>query len=202
MAVAERELTVQRSLDGPRPHRWTREQFYRMGDMGLFEGERVILVEGEILAMPPIGPSHQSSNTLAGDALRSAFGDGFFVREQAPFDIGQATDPEPDIAVIQGSVRDYSGAHPSKALLIAEISVSTLAYDRGDKASIYASVGIGDYWIINPAGGQVEVLRSPAPDPQAAFGASYAEVTVYRPGETITPLGKPEARVAVADLLP
>lgn len=202
MAVAERKLSSPVTSEEPRPYRWTRERFHEVGDAGLFEGQSVILIEGEILTMPPIGPFHQGANSLAADAVRRAFGDGFFVREQAPFNVGASTDPQPDIAVVQGGIRDYIAAHPAEAALIVEISVSTLAYDRGDKASLYASAGVADYWIVNPVGGQVEVFRQPAPDPQAAFGTSYAEVTSYRPGETITPIKKPEARVVVIDLLP
>lgn len=201
MAVAEHEITGAGEAV-PVPWRCPRELFYRMGDAGLFEGQRVILVDGEILAMPPIGPAHQSTNDFAADVFKAAFGDGFYVRGQGPFDVGTATDPEPDIAVVRGSARDYVAAHPTQAVLIAEVSVATLAYDRGDKASLYASVGVEDYWIINPAGQQVEVHRRPVPDAEKTFGAGYAEVVVYRPGETITPLGKAEARVAVADLLP
>ncbi len=117
MAIAERELTARtpsaeeapdaESEWTPPPYRWTREQFYQMGDGGFFEGRRAILVEGEILAMPAMGDLHKGVLILASDALRDVFGADFFVSVQSPFDIGQATDPEPDITVVKGTVRDF-----------------------------------------------------------------------------------------------
>ena len=106
MAVAERESTTPAQAAEewtPQPYRWTREQFYQMGDLGLFEGRRAILVEGEILDMPAMGNTHRHILTLASDVLREVFGPGFFVSAQCPFDIGRATDPEPDIAIIRGT---------------------------------------------------------------------------------------------------
>ena len=200
MAIAERELSS--SAKAVRPYRWTREQFYRMGDAGLFEGQRVILIEGEILHMPPIGPQHQGLTTIIGGALRRAFGDGFVVREHAPFDIGAATDPEPDLAVVAGSERDYLEQHPTQAALIVEVSVSTLAYDRSEKASLYASVGIQDYWIVNPKSRQAEAHRQPTAEAGQPFGFDYAEIVTYRTRESIRPLEKPEALIPGVALLP
>jgi len=207
MAVAERELTT--PVQGaeaewtPQPYRWTREQFYQMGDLGLFEGRRAILVEGEILAMPAMGNTHRHILTLASDVLRDLFGSGFFVSAQCPFDIGRATDPEPDIAIIRGSLGDYRGRGLTEAALIVEVSDTTLAYDRSGKASLYALAGVADYWIINvdqePA--QIEVHRSPAPDEAQPFGFGYREKTVHRSGEVIHPLASPKP-VAVSILLP
>ncbi len=71
------------------------------------EGQRVILIKGEIRAMPPVGDMHSGIVTLAGDVFRSFFGSGFFVREEKPFKVGRATDPQSDIAVVAGSIREY-----------------------------------------------------------------------------------------------
>lgn len=210
MAIAERELTArapsaEEAPDAssewtPPPYRWTREQFYQMGDVGLFEGRRAILVEGEILAIPAMGYLHKGVLILTSDALRDVFGADFFVSVQCPFDVGQATDPEPDIAIIRGSVRDYLNRGMTEAALIVEVSDATLGYDRGGKARLYASTGVEDYWIINVQASQVEVHRRPLADGQT-FGG-YREVTIFRSGQFIAPLAKPNAQVAVADLLP
>ena len=207
MAVAERELTApaqgaEASIP-PQPYRWTREQFHQIGEEGLFEGQRVILIEGEILAMPPVGALHCGVVTLASESFRSLFGAGFFVREEKPFDVGRATDPQPDIAVIAGTIRDFLYRGLTEAALIVEVSRSTLAYDRREKASLYASAGVADYWIINidqePA--QIEVHRQPAPDEAQPFGFGYRERTVHQAGEIVQPLAAPKP-VAVAALLP
>ena len=205
MAVAERELvTPAHGAEGewtPQSYHWTRDQFYQMADLGLFDGGHAILMEGEILAMPPVRPPHQGITTIAGDILRAAFGAGFVVREQGPYNIGAATDPLPDIAVVQGGMRDFLLVHPAQAALIVEVSDSTLAYDRREKMSLYARANIADYWIININGAQVEIHRQPVPDEAQPFGFGYAEKAVHRAGEIIQPLAAPHP-VAVAALLP
>ena len=206
MAVAEREITQPAAPAEefrPAPWRCTRDQFHQMGEEGLFEGQRVILIEGEILTMPPVGNLHSGIVTLASEVLRALFGDGFFVREEKPFDVGKATDPQPDIAVIAGTIRDFLYRGLTEAVLVVEVSHSTLTYDRREKASLYASAGVADYWIINvdqePA--QIEVHRQPASDEAQPHGFGYREKTIHRSGEIIQPLAAPQP-VAVSSLLP
>jgi Putative restriction endonuclease len=68
------------------------------------------------------------------DALRCAFSAGYWIRTQSPLDLGAASEPEPDLAVAPGKARDYTAA-PTTALLVVEISDSSLAFDRKEKAS-------------------------------------------------------------------
>ena len=207
MAIAERELVapVQEMEEDfvPQPYRWTREEFHQMGEARLFDGQRVILMEGEILVMPPIGDLHAGIVTVASAVLRDVFGPGFFVREEKPFDVGKATDPQPDIAVIAGTMRDFLYRGLTEAALIVEVSDSTINYDRRQKASLYAKAGIADYWIINldhkPP--QVEVYRLPLPDETQAYGAGYTERAVHQSGEVIQPVGSSNP-IAVSALLP
>lgn len=215
MAIAERELTApdykktwhpepEASEEfTPHPYRWTREQFQALGEEGLFDGQRVILMEGEIVAMPPVGDLHCGVVTLASEAFRSVFGPGFFVREEKPFDIGRTTDPLPDIVVVAGTIRDFITQGPTEAALIVEVSNSTLVYDRREKASFYAAAGIRDYWIINVAQqpAQIEVHRQPVEDATQPFGFRYAEVTVHGAEAVVQPLAAPHP-VSVAALLP
>lgn len=213
MAIAERELTVPFHKNNanaepeapdeftPQPYRWTREQFYAMGDAGLFEGRRAILVEGEILAMPAMGDLHRGVVTLTDDVLRGVFGEGFFFSVQCPFDIGEATDPEPDVAVIPGQIRDYMEHGLTQAALIVEVSDTTLAYDRLQKAGLYAKAGVLDYWIINIKARQIEVYRLPVENAAQPFGFGYADVTAHGVEAVIQPLAA-DRPVAVSALLP
>jgi len=86
--------------------------------------------------------------------------------------------------------------------LVVGISDSTLAYDRGRKASLYASAGILDYWIINLVTPQVEIYRDPVADTAAPFGHRYSQRVDHLPGAILTPLALPNSTVAVVDLLP
>ena len=132
----------------PRVRKWTREEYYKMGELGLFEGQRVELIDGEIIEMSPMGNPHVIAASLAHDALQRAFGVGFWVRHGAPISVSSISEPEPDIAVVKGTPREFKD-HPSTALLAVEVSETTLAMDRKRKASLYASAGILDYWIVN-----------------------------------------------------
>ncbi|MGC8643992.1 MAG: Uma2 family endonuclease [Isosphaeraceae bacterium] len=107
--------------------------------------------------------------------LRTSGWSGVWVRMQLPIDFGTYSAPEPDVSVVVGASGDYRDAHPTFALLLVEVNGSTLVYDRGLKASLYAMRGIGDYWIVNLEEGQLEVRRDPRPDPATPFGYGYCQ---------------------------
>lgn len=183
--------------------RWTREDYDRMIDAGIFApGERVELIDGEILAMSPQNSPHATAISLTADTLRVAFATGHHVRVQMPIALDRYSEPEPDVAVVRGSPRHYRDAHPSSALLMVEITDSTLAYDRDQKGSLYARSGIVDYWVLTLADHRLEISRDPAPAAGARYGWSYRSVQHHTAEEYVSPLAAPQARIAVADLLP
>ena len=184
----------------PTPRRWTREEYYRMGELGLFHGQRVELIEGEIMVLSPQNWPHSSTVDRVSEALRRVLGTGFWVRTQFPLNLG-TSDPEPDVSVVLGRREDYSD-HPTTAVLIVEVSDSSLTYDRTRKASLYARAGIADYWIVNLVNNQLEVHRDPRPDPAQHYGHGYASVTVLGRQDIISPLAAPQVSLAVSDLLP
>lgn len=176
--------------------RWTRDEYYRMAEAGILRPEdRVELIDGEILTMAPQKSPHATAMQLAQEALREAFGAGFVVRPQLPLVLDELNEPEPDLAVVRGEPRDYRDAHPTTALLVVEVAESSLGFDRGVKSRLYAHAGIPEYWIVDLAGGALEVLRSPA-------GGEYRERRVLHHGASIAPLARPDTPIAVADLLP
>ena len=165
-----------------------------MGELGLFQDQRVELVQGEILTMNPQGPQHASAIQLTCDKLREAFGSGYWIRMQMPLHLGDDSAPEPDIAVVRGSPRDYQH-HPRTALLVVEVSDTTLQYDKDRKQRLYAQAGIAEYWIINLVERCVEVFR----DPQAG---RYTTATTIQATDELSPLGMSAARFVADDLLP
>jgi Uma2 family endonuclease len=185
----------------PTPRRWTRAEYYHMGDLGFFRGQRVELIEGEIMVLSPQHWPHTSTVDRVDEVLRRVLGTtGFWVRTQFPLNLG-TSDPEPDVSVVVGRREDYSD-HPTTAALLVEVSESSLAYDRTRKASLYARAGIADYWIVNLVDRQVEVRRDPRPDPSQHYGHGYASVLVLVPPAVVNPLAAPHVSIAVADLLP
>ena len=186
----------------PETKRWTRDEFYRMVEDGYFDGQRAELIGGEVLVMSPQNPPHFSEIKRIETQLQFVFDKGFWIRTQGPLSLGLDSDPEPDLAVVKGTFEDFSNSHPTSALLIVEVADTTLDYDRGRKASLYASAGIADYWIVNLRDHQLEVCRKPVRERSQPFGFRYDQITILKSGRKITPLAKPKSVLSVGKLLP
>lgn len=192
-----------RPRQGIRRRRWSAKEFYRLLDLGFFNGQRVQLIEGEILQMAAQKNFHALGIKLTEDALNAVFGPNFWVRVQMSLDLTPYSVPDPDLAVIPGSPRaNATLTNPTTALLIVEVSLTTLYFDRRVKSSLYAKVGIEDYWVLNLVQRQLEIRRKPVPDSSQRYGFSYLNETIFVPGDVVTPLAAAQSRIAVADLLP
>ncbi len=193
--------TTLQSQPSERPPRFkfSRAAYEQMARMGLFEGKRVELIEGEVIEMPPSTPEHFETGDTLNEILQAYFGKGYWVRFQGDLVLGESQ-PVPDIAVVQGDKRDYKGRHPDRALLVVEVAHTSLHYDRTDKLSLYAKAGIPECWIVNLQERQLEVYREPAPREDTPFGYGYAQITLLRPGDTVHPLAKPEPGIPVRDI--
>jgi Uma2 family endonuclease len=190
------------SAGEPRAFRWTRDAYYQLFDQGMFDGRRVELIDGEIVEMPAQKNAHAWSITSTEWQLRPVAEPGNWVRTQMPLNLSQWSDPEPDLAVVEGDLASWKGKdHPTSALLVVEVSDKTLAFDRTLKQAIYAAAGIREYWIVNLVHQRLEVHRNPVPDPRNARASRYASVTPLAAGEFVSPLAFPAARVAIADLI-
>jgi len=176
--------------------RWSRQRYEDLVSAGLIEeGTRVELLDGYIVYMPVQNPRHSVAGELTREALDRAFDGGFHVRSQRPLALDDFSEPEPDIAVVIGEPRDYVHRHPNGAVLIVEISDTTLTKDRGPKLRAYARSLIPEYWIVNLPDQQLEVYRQPE-------GETYRVQRVLRPGEALSLLARSNTQVKVADLLP
>ena len=182
--------------------RWRREEYDRLVELGVLQGDPVELIGGQLLVAEPQGPYHASAISAVDYALRAALPPGWLVRLQAPVWLDDESEPEPDLAVVPGGPSDYRDAHPARPALAVEVAESSLGFDRERKGSLYARAGIVDYWVVNLVDEVLEVYRDPAPDPSTAFGWRYQLVTRLKPPATVTLLGVPSCRVAVAALLP
>ena len=186
-----------------RQRRWTRVEYDRLIDAGVFQpGEPIELLGGLLVVAEPQGDAHFTAIRLAEDALRAAFGRGWEVRAQGPLALDADSEPEPDVAVVPGNVRDYRDGHPTHAVLVVEVAESSLRTDREDKGSLYARAGIADYWIVNLIDRVVEMFREPVLDPAETFGWRYQSVTRVDSETSVSPLAIPGYRIPVADLLP
>ena len=182
-----------------RPRRWTRAEYYRAAELGLFgPEERLELLDGEIYAkMSPRKPPHSTAVGHAGDVLAGLFGPGFHARTEQPLILNDLGEPEPDIVIVPGARFDYQTEHPhaAAALLVVEVADTSLRFDRRTKGEAYARAGISDYWIVSLRKRQLELHRDPT-------GSRYRSITVLSEEDTVTPLAAPHTTLRVSDLLP
>ncbi len=193
--------TVGRRAAG-RLRRWSKREYYRLGELGFFDGQRVELLEGHIMVLAPQSPGHVFAVDRACRMLAHWFDNGYHVRLKGPLDLGQTSEPEPDICVVTGNREDYAQAHPTTAVLIVEVSDARVSYDRRRKGSLYARAGIADYWIVNLVRRRLEVYRDPIPDATQFYGFRYSSRIDRLAPAVLHPLAMPQATIAVADLLP
>lgn len=169
-----------------------RSEYDRMVELGLFQDERVELLRGVLVKMSPQYAPHASTVQKLNRLLMKQLQESFDLRIQAPLALSDDSEPEPDIAVVP--LGDYEIEHPRTALLVIEVSDSSLRQDRR-KAAVYASAGIGEYWIVNLGARAVEIYSSPD-------GDRYAEVRTLREGDVLRPAALPDLAIEVAEILP
>ena len=185
--------------------RWTRAEYERLAKLGVFQpGERLELIDGQLVVREPQGARHAGTIRRVLAALRGALGDAWQIDSQLPIALDEDSEPEPDVAVVPHDPGAYLDAHPSRPVLVVEVADTSYRIDRDYKASLYARAGIPECWIVDLAQGTIEVHREPEASASALYGWRYGSVERLRPPATITPLAEPgrAIAVAVADLLP
>jgi Uma2 family endonuclease len=187
------------------PHtvrQWKRIEYDRLVDLGVFEGEPLELIGGQLIVAEPKDSYHSSAVTAVDYAARAALPAGWIVRCQQPVSLDDESEPEPDVAIVPGRPGDYRHAHPERPVLVVEVADSSLRFDRQQKGSLYARAGIEDYWIVNLVDRVLEIYRDPSPDSSAVYGWSYRSVVTLAPPAGAVPLAFASSRILVADLLP
>ena len=172
-------------------------EYHRMGEAGILtEDDRVELIEGQLIAMSPIGSDHSGTVNALNRLLVRAVGDHGVVGVQNPVRLDDYSEPQPDFSVMRPRADDYrrSIPRPADVLLIVEVAHSSLNYDRAIKQSLYARHGIPEFWIVNLPGDVVEVHRAPS-------GDAYTTVTRAGRGELLQPELLPSVVVAVSEVL-
>lgn len=160
---------------------------------GHLADEPVELIEGRLVLMSPEGSAHAATVTRISRSLTFALGDRAWVRTGHPLATSEVSEPEPDIAVVAPG--EHFREHPRSALLVVEVSFSSIRKDRLVKPAIYAAAGVPEYWIVDLTADTVVVMREPGP-------AGYARSENRGPGQVIALLAYPDVRLAVEDMLP
>ncbi|MCE7872585.1 Uma2 family endonuclease [bacterium CPR1] len=190
------------ALVNAKPRSFTVEEYALMGEAGVFHpGERLELIEGEVILMSPQNVPHASRIAKLNTRFVLAFGQTHEVRVQLPLTLGEKSEPEPDFAIVSFEDAERARRHPSRADLVVEIAESSLSFDRAEKASLYARAGIEEYWLLNLVHQRLEVRTHPGTDLEAIFGWSYRGLTILAPGQEAAPGFQSETRFSVSELL-
>jgi len=179
------------------PHkRFTVDEYELLGKVGILaEDERWELLDGEIVAMSPIGPTHAGLVERITESLYRAAIGRVSIRVQNPIRLLPRSEPEPDIVVSRARRDYYASAHPTAedVYLVIEVSDSTLALDRGVKLPIYAEQGLAEVWIVDVKAEIVHVHTDPE-------GRGYRTVRSLGIGEVLVPTIIENVSIPVADI--
>lgn len=180
----------------PLPHRFTVDDFHRLGDLGFFgEDDRIELIEGRLIDMAPIGSEHASLVAYLNALLVRAIGDRAILYPQNPLQLGDDCECYPDLTLLRPRADRYAGRNPTAAdvFLVVEIAKSSLRHDRDTKMPLYARHGIPEAWLFDLDGRRITVYREPEPE-----GYRLALKPVRE--EILSPLALPEVRVPLQEI--
>lgn len=166
------------------------EFYHQLGALGLLD-RKTELLDGVIVKKMSKSPLHSAVARRLFRLISAALPAGRFVTREDPITT-DASEPEPDIAVIQGSEDDYLNEHPRQALLVVEVAVSSVELDRR-KAAIYAAAGIPEYWLAEPEAARITVFRRPE-------SGQYHSVEVLDSGQALVSTALPGLTVNLAEL--
>ncbi|MDG4597268.1 MAG: Uma2 family endonuclease [Candidatus Contendobacter sp.] len=196
-AVATTAATVE-TLEPLTPHRYrlTVTEYHLLGESGIFDEEsRIELIQGDLIAMPPIGERHASKTRQLNRLFSLQVGDTAIVDVQNPVMLDAHSEPQPDMVLLKPRPDFYESAHPraEDVLLLIEVSDSTLRYDRDTKVPLYAKAGIPEVWLLDLMSQRVAIYRHPSAD-------GYRQIQFPAPEELISPSLLPELTLRIADL--
>ena len=174
-------------IQQPKVHRFSVEQYYELGELGLLN-QRTELLEGIITDMEPIGPYHANVGDHLSQIFQQHADDRYRVRVQYPINLGPLSQPQPDLVLYRPGL--WRGQHPGAAdiFLVIEISDTSLVFDLGEKLALYKSAGIQEYWVIDLKARQVQCFVAP----------EYRRQTL---SDWISPMAWPDIRIDLRELL-
>jgi len=182
----------------PSRRRFTVVEYYAMAEAGILApDERVELLYGDVIVMPPIGNWHASNVDLFTNTFPAQLHGRAVVRVQNPVRLDDNSQPQPDVMLLSWRDDFYRDGHPGPAdvLLLIEVSDSSVDFDRNEKLSAYTAAGIPEVWIVNRPDRRIESYVDPT-------GDEYATVQHYDPGESISPQTFPDIALQVDQIIP
>lgn len=183
-------------LEGRRRLRFTPAEYWSLQEQGIVP-ERSEYIDGEIIEMPAQHWPAVAAIGAVQQALKSVWHDPLLVGSNATHVFASGWHPMPDVVVYDELPprRPGPGVNYPVPRLVVEVSDETLDYDLGEKAGRYAAERIPEYWVADVVGRCLHVFREPD-------GSDWRERRLFKVGDRLSPLCLPEAKLAVAELLP
>ncbi len=176
---------------------FTVDEYYQMAKAGILGPEdRVELIDGKIIQKSPIGDRHAGCVNRATRLFVGAFAGRAVVSVQNPIQLNNDTEPAPDIVVLRPRTDDYAAkkVRAEDALLLVEVSDTTLRYDRNIKLPRYAAAGIPEVWIEDLGAGELLVYRD-------LEEKTYSIALTLHQGDSISPIAFPDVALDVGEIL-
>ncbi len=176
------------------------DQYERMDQAGVFDdvSGHVELIEGKIIHMAPASLDHGEVTINVGAALKNAIRgllspSALKVFAGSTLKLGRYSAPDPDVLVARASAGKYAEA--DAAVLVVEVSISSLGNDLTVKSRLYAKSGVPEYWVAEPEARRLTVFSQPHPD------GGWGKTAVHE-GEAaaVSPLFAPEVRIPLSEL--
>lgn len=172
-----------------------RVEYERLVELGHFERERIELVRGRLVVMSQQSPRHIAVTRRVATALVRQVPTRYHVQSHSGLAVDDISMPEPDVSVTPA---EPDNVYPHDALLVVEVSWSSLAYDQGDKLSLYAAGRVPVYWLVDLHHDEIRVHTDPLGDGEAA---TYRDVRTLRSGDVLHLAACPALAIPVAELL-
>ena len=173
------------------------DEFHQMAEAGVFgEGDRLELLDGEIVQMTPIGSRHAACVDRLTDVFSERCRAIAIVHVQNPLVLSEGTECYPDVVLLRRRPDFYNDAlpRPADVVLVVEVADTTGDYDRGVKVPRYAHAGIPEVWVVDLRARAVDVYRQPA-------GDAYRDEQRAGPGESLAVPGVHDQQIAIDDVL-
>ncbi len=181
----------------PQTHKMSVSEWHKMGKYSIFPPDaRMELIEGEMIDMAPIGPSHAGCVRNLIELFSIQKGKAALLDVQNPIQLGNASEPEPDLVLLRPSSHFYRERHPTveDIFLLIEVADTTLQHDRNKKMPLYAKEGIIECWLVDLNEFQVEVYLNPTVN-------GYTHKQIFESGQSLIPSQLPHIKIPVSELL-
>jgi Uma2 family endonuclease len=172
---------------------WSVAEIEAMVRAGIIDAdERFELIGGEVVPMSPRGNRHEVVKVALNLHWARMLPAELRFASETTFRLSAETYVEPDF-VVYPKASGLAGLAAATALLVVEIADTSLGYDLGRKAALYAAFGVAELWVIDAVRLETRVHREPTPN-------GYRSIAVVSADRRVAPARVPALAVVLSEL--